>query len=131
MQKKATNSFKLLPSHYKVLFTVKFLNDTAHYPSSRGIYNILKCECDAETIQYSSLKTYGTMMSSSSKKITRQVNSLLKHDYLKYIYDKNSDALYLRLSNKGIDALSSLNDKKRFIFCKKISHRKSEIVKII
>lgn len=130
MQKKSSNSLRLTSSHYKILFTVKFLNDVSRYPSAKGVRNVLSGNNDAETIKYASLKTYETLISCPSRRFSSLVNNLLRHDYLKYIYDKKSDSMYLRLSNKGLDTITRFNVNKTAIFRKKISHHKCEIVEI-
>ena len=130
MQKRCETSLKLSVTHFKILLTVKMLNEENKYPTSKGVRNILKGKEDAETILYKDLSTYATLVSTSSRKFAGLVNNLLRHNYLAYIYDKKSDALYLSVTNSGSLACDEFIKNHKKPFNKKISHIKREIIEI-
>ena len=55
-KRKKTSEFRLTVSHFKILATIKELNDSHKYPTARGVNNILMGKLDVETRQY--IKTH-------------------------------------------------------------------------
>ncbi len=130
MQKRCETALKLSVTHFKILLTVKMLNEEDKYPTSKGVRNILKGKEDAETILYKDLSTYATLISTSSRKFAGLVNNLIRHNYLAYIYDKKSDELYLSITNSGSLICDEFLKNHKMPFKKKISHIKREIIEI-
>ena len=130
MQKKKTNEFKLTVSHYKILQTVNELNKEKKYPTAKGINNILQGKLDPETRKYINLKTFGTLLSYPGRHLCSYILNMVRRDYLSYIYDKNSDGIYLRLTEKGEVAVYNYERKHKKEYTKKEPHRKPEIVEI-
>lgn len=130
MQKRNENSLSLSITHFKILLTVKYLNDVDKYPTSKGVSNILKGKEDSETILYKDLATYASLISIPSRRFSSLINNLVRYKYLAYVYDKNSDAMYLSLSNKGEIETALFLDKHPLPFKKKISPIKREIIEI-
>ena len=122
--------FKLTPSHYKVLETVDYLNKLKYYPLPSGIHKIIKGEKDDETIQFKECPTYGTIISFSSKKVCRLVMMLVRYNYLEKIYDRNTNELYLKISNFGSIELIKYLKKHKINHTKKSANVKPSIVKI-
>ena len=101
MKKRSNKEFSLTISHYKILQTINDLNKMQKYPTSKGVNNILGGKIDNETKQYSNLSTYGTLISYPGRKLCSYILNLVRREYLTYIYDKNSDGMYLRITEKG------------------------------
>ena len=62
---------KLNQTYYKVLITIKALNDLHYYPLNEGIYKILVGVVDEDTKQFVDLDCFGTLISFTSKKVCR------------------------------------------------------------
>lgn len=130
MMIKTDKELKLTPSHIKILKTISLLNSKHLYPLPEGVGNILKGKVDLETNQYQDLLTYSTLLSFSSKKICRYILMLQRYGYLDKIYDKKTDNLYLRTTEKGEAILFDYLKKHKNIFKKKSGVNKTLIVKI-
>lgn len=124
------NKFKLTVSHYKILKTIGDLNEMEKYPTPKGVNNILSAKVDEETKQYVNLSTYGTLISLSGRKINSYILNMVRRDYLTYVYDKNSDGMYLKITIKGITSLEDFKKRYKGEFVKKIKTQKPEIVSI-
>ena len=127
---KKRDNFKLTVSHYKILQTVKELNDSHLYPTARGVNNILMGKPDKETKIYSHLKTYGTLISFPGRKLCSYILNMTRRNYLGYIYDKKSDGMYLRITEKGEGELIHYEKRHKTSYRKKEPHHKPEIVEI-
>ena len=130
MQKIKENSLNLTPTHFKILLTVKYLNELNLYPTSKGVINILKGSFDSETILYKDLATYSTLISPSNRRFSSLINMLLRYNYLAYIYDRKSGGLYLKITNVSKPYIDEYLKKNSSSLKKKISQRKCEIVEI-
>lgn len=130
MRKRNENSLDLTISHFKILLTVKCLNAIDRYPTSKGVSNILKGKEDSETILYKDLPTFASLISIPSRRFSSLVNNLVRHNYLIYVYDQNSDAMYLSVSDKGEIETELFLKKHPLPFKKKISPAKREIIEI-
>ena len=86
---------------YKILLTVNELNDRGYYPLVEGVLKILSGIIDDETEEFKDLSTFQSLLSFNSKQLSRNVNMLLRYQYLKKIYDEKSDELYLKITDKG------------------------------
>ena len=86
---------------YKILLTVSELNDRGYYPLVEGVLKILSGIIDDETEEFKGLPTFQSLLSFNSKQLSRNVNMLLRYQYLKKIYDEKSDELYLKITDKG------------------------------
>ena len=127
---KKRDTFRLTISHYKILQTVAELNKMKLFPTARGINNILMGKLDKETKKYIDIKTYGTLISFPGRKLCSYILNMTRRGYLGYIYDKNSDAMYLRLTEKGEAEVMSYEKKHKNSYRKKEPHHKPEIVEI-
>lgn len=125
---KKRSTFRLTVSHFKILETVKELNDQHDYPTAKGINNILMGKPDPETKQYINIKTFGTLISFPGRKLCSYILNMVRRGYLTYVYDEHSDGMYLRLTEKGEMELFSFNKRHKQEFKKKIPHHKCEIV---
>lgn len=92
---------KLNITHYKILHTVDTLNKSKLYPNNDGVYKLLTGEIDEETESLKDIPTFGTIISYSSKKVSRYILALVRHGYLLKIFDRKSNELYLKISIKG------------------------------
>lgn len=130
MQRKKTKEFTLTVSHYKILQTVNELNKVKKYPTAKGINNILQGKLDPETRKYIDLKTFGTLLSYPGRRLCSYILNMVRHGYLSYIYDKKSDDMYLRVTEKGEVAVFNFERKHKNEYTKKEPHRKAQIVEI-
>ena len=130
MKKRKTSEFKLTVSHYKILQTVYELNKVHKYPTAKGINNILQGKLDPETRNYIDLKTFGTLLSYPGRRLCSYILNMVRRGYLSYIYDKNSDDMYLRLTEKGEVEVFNYERKHKGSYTKKEPHRKAQIVEI-
>ena len=130
MRKVKKTDFRLTVSHYKILQTVNELNKQNLYPTAKGINNILQGKLDPETRKYINLKTFGTLLSYPGRRLCSYILNMVRRDYLSYIYDKNSDDMYLRLTEKGEIEVFNFERKHKNEYTKKEPHRKAQIVEI-
>ena len=128
--KKKTTKFRLTVSHFKILQTIEELNKLHLYPTAKGVNNILMGKLDKETRQYFNIKTYGTLISFPGRKLCSYILNMVRRDYLGYIYDKKSDAMYLRITEKGCGELLHYEKRHKNSYRKKEPHHKPEIVEI-
>ena len=130
MRKVKKTDFRLTVSHYKILQTVNELNKSKLYPTSKGVNNILQGKLDPETRKYINLKTFGTLLSYPGRRLCSYILNMVRRGYLSYIYDKNSDDMYLRLTEKGEVEVFNFERKHKNEYTKKEPHRKAQIVEI-
>ena len=130
MKKKRTSEFKLTISHYKILQTVNELNKVKKYPTAKGVNNILQGKLDPETRKYIDLKTFGTLLSYPGRRLCSYILNMVRRGYLSYIYDKASDGMYLRLTEKGEIEVYNFERNHKTSYTKKEPHRKAQIVEI-
>ena len=130
MVKKVKREFEINITLYKILLTVYELNSLNKYPSIKGVHNILKAKEDRETNQYVFLSTYGTLISTQSRKFASYVSLLEKKAALSYKYDKKTDRLYLNITPYGISLVESFPKKHKIVLKKKIKNPNLEIVEI-
>ena len=124
------SEFRLTVSHYKILQTVNELNKEKKYPTAKGINNILQGKLDPETRKYINLKTFGTLLSYPGRRLCSYILNMVRRGYLSYIYDKQSDDMYLRLTEKGEAEVFNFERKHKNQYTKKEPHRKAQIVEI-
>lgn len=122
--KKAAVSYKLSTTDLKILETISFLNERKIYPVNEGVYKILKGDEDLDLENAKEVPTYKTLVSFSSKKISNLIMMLLRHNYLEKIYDRQSDELYLKLSDKGQISLIDYHKKHKYKFKEKKVNKK-------
>ena len=128
--RKERNVYVLETTDYKILETVALLNKDNYYPLAEGVYKIL-CGSDDEEIEpFKEFVTYKTLVSYSSKKVSRYIVMLLRYKYLERIYDEKSDKLYLKISVKGDLELRKYRKKHKYSFVKKKVNKSVTIVRI-
>ena len=130
-KKKAKLKSNLSISHFKILSVVKELNEINKYPNSNAIRLILKGDNSEEIIAYSYFMFYGTLISYSKRKIGSLILFLVRHDYLTNVYDRNTDAYYFKITEKGEAALTSFyKNHQDIVVKKKTSTRKPDIIEL-
>ena len=130
MTRKRKSEFRLTVSHFKILQTVNELNKVKKYPSAQGVNNILQGKLDPETRNYIDLKTFGTLLSYPGRRLCSYILNMVRRGYLSYIYDKKSDDMYLRITEKGEIEVFNFERKHKNEYTKKEPHRKAQIVEI-
>ena len=117
-------------SDIKILQTVKLLNERDLYPLPGGVFKILCGSGEDEYIEYRDMPTYATLLSYSSKHVSRLIMMLVRNHYLDKVYDEKTNELYLKLSVKGDMFLTQYSKKHKYSFIKKSTNKKPLIVKI-
>ena len=128
--KKERNVYILETTDYKILDTVSLLNERHYYPLPEGVYKILTGSIDDDVVIFNDLPTYKTLISYSSKKVSRFIVMLLRYKFLERIYDRASDKLYLKVAPKGIMELEKYHKKHKYSFIKKKVNKTPTIIKI-
>ena len=128
--KTAKKEFVPSTSDIKILLTVSALNNKGLYPLPLGVYKILSGSEESEFVPYQDLETYGTLLSYSSKHVSRLIMMLVRNKYLEKIYDPNTDELYLKITEKGDMFLMRYCKKHKYYFKKKDIVKKPLIIKI-
>lgn len=121
---------KLNLTYFKVLETIKQLNDDHFYPLNQGIYKILVGAEDEETVKFSYISTYGSLTSFTSKKVCRYTLMLFRYGYLSKVFDPSSKKLYFQLTEKGLESVSDFKKNHRISLKKKSRKVSPSIVKI-
>lgn len=130
MKRKTSKEFRLSVSHFKIIETIKELNDSKKYPTPKGVNNILMGKLDTETRKYIDLKTFGTLISFPGRKLCSYILNMVRRGYLSYIYDKHTDGMYLIVTEKGEEELYRYLKRHKNAYKKKTPHHKCEIVEI-
>lgn len=130
MKRKSKNEFRLTVSHFKILETIKELNDSHRYPTAKGVNNILMGKLDSETRQYIDMPTFGTLISFPGRKLCSYILNMVRRSYLTYIYDKKTDRMYLAITEKGEEELYSFQKRHKSAYKRKTPHHRNEIVSI-
>lgn len=124
------NELKLVITHYKLLDTIKWLNDKHLYATALGVHKIVHGDMDEDTIGLTHCPTFSTLISYGSKKVARFLLALHRYGYLIKVYDKKSNALYLSITLKGRQALELYHKKHKVNYKKGVKKFKPEIIKI-
>lgn len=110
---------KLAITHYKILHTVLSLNQLSLFPNQEGVHKVLTGNDRNEYEDIRNIPTFGTLISYSSKKICHYILSLIRHAFLKNVYDEGTQEFYLQITKKGEDVLNL------FLAKRKTSYRKT------
>lgn len=128
--RKQRNVYILETTDYKILDTVSLLNEQGYYPLPEGVYKILTGSEDDDVIEFNNLPTYKTLISYSSKKVSRYIIMLLRYHYLERRYDPETDKLYLKIASKGQVELVQYHKKHKYKFKQKKVNLTPTIVKL-
>ena len=121
---------KLNQTYYKVLITIKALNDLHYYPLNEGIYKILVGVVDEDTKQFTDLDCFGTLISFTSKKVCRLTMMLYRYGYIGRIFDTQAKTLYFSLTDKGREVTESFLKNHKKPFARRSKNITPTIVKI-
>ena len=121
---------KLVITHYKLLDTIKWLNDKHLYATALGVHKIVHGDLDEDTVNLTGCPTFSTLISYGSKKVARFLLALHRYGYIIKVYDKKTNALYLSITFKGREALEVFHKKHRGEYKKTAKKFKSQIVTI-
>ena len=121
---------ELCLTHYKLLDTIKWLNDKHLYATALGVYKIIHGDIDEDTLDIQDCPTFSTLISYGSKKVARFLLALHRYGYITKVYNRPTNSLYLSISLKGRNALEIYHKKHRGFYKKGVKKFKSEIVKI-
>ena len=121
---------KLNVTYYKILSTIYELNKLGFYPINEGVYKIVTGQKDDETLQFVNLPTYSTLISYTSKKICNLTLMLFRYKFLSKVFDRETNELYFKITQLGIDSLNLYLKGKKNPFSKKEILKKATIIKI-
>ena len=121
---------KLNQTYYKVLITIKALNDLHYYPLNEGIYKILVGVVDEDTKPFVDLDCFGTLISFTSKKVCRLTMMLYRYGYIGRIFDTQTKKLYFSLTDKGVEATEEFLKTHKKPFARRNKNVAPTIVKI-
>ena len=122
--------FKLNQTYFKVLITIKGLNDLHYYPLNEGIYKILVGVVDEETKPFIDFDCFGTLISFTSKKVCRLTMMLYRYGYIGRVFDTNTKTLYFSLTEKGEKVTTAFLKKHKKPFARKGKNNTPTIVRI-
>ena len=122
--------FKLNQTYFKVLITIKGLNDLHYYPLNEGIYKILVGIVDEETKPFIDFDCFGTLISFTSKKICRLTMMLYRYGYIGRVFDAKTKTLYFSLTEKGENVTNIFLESHKKPFARKSKSTSPTIVKI-
>lgn len=117
-------------TYYKVLLTLKLLNDLQYYPLNEGIFKILNGKVDEETRPFSAFPTFGTLSSYTSKKVSHLTLMLFRYGYIGKIFDSKSNKLFFRITDTGEQFVEEFSKKHKIRLVNKRSQDPQTIVKI-
>lgn len=120
--------FKLSISHIKILLTVSELNSVHSYPMKEGIGKLLRGEIDDETMKFSNITTFGTLISFQGRKLSSYILVLQRRGYLLNKYDPKSNAFFLAITPKGEEEIRLFFKRHSQIFKKKTQSFKNTIL---
>ena len=86
---------------YKVLLTVRYLNELGFIASTSGIHKIITGIIDEETENFSLCPTFQVLVSYAPKKLTRDLNTLVSNGYLHRIHKEEYSDYYFEVSEQG------------------------------
>lgn len=121
---------KLNQTYYKVLITIKALNDLHYYPLNEGIYKILVGVVDDETKPFIDMDCFGTLISFTSKKVCRLTMMLFRYGYLGRVFDTTTKKLYFSLTDKGLQVTEEFLKKHKKPFARRSKNNSPTIVRI-
>ena len=104
---------KINVTYIKVLDTINELNQNDCYPLNQGIYKILAGKDDEETKEFNYIKTYGTLVSTTSKKVCNLTLMLYRYGYIEKFYHYPTKQMYFKITQKGISELELYNKKSK------------------
>ena len=128
--RKRKSTFRLTVSHFKILETVAELNEQKDYPTAKGVNNILSGKPDPDTKKYVNIKTYGTLLSFPGRKLCSYILNMVRRGYLTYVYDPKTDAMYLKITDKGTSELFTFNKKHKSSYKQKTPTLHAEVAHI-
>lgn len=113
------SELKINATYIKVLDTIYELNQNDCYPINQGIYKILAGKDDEETKEYSYVKTFGTLVSTTSKKVCNLTLMLFRYGYIEKFFHYPTEQLYFKITQKGISELENFFKKSKREYTKK------------
>ena len=121
---------KLAITHYKILHTVLSLNQLSLFPNQEGVHKVLTGNDRNEYEDIRNIPTFGTLISYSSKKICHYILSLIRHAFLKNVYDEGTQEFYLQITKKGEDVLNLFLAKRNTSYRKTTKPIKLSIIRL-
>ncbi len=124
------NELKINGTYIKVLDKINKLNQNDCYPLNQGIFKILSGKNDEETKEFNCIKTYGTLVSTTSKKICNLTLMLFRYGYIEKFYHYPTRQLYFKITQKGVSELEAYNKKSKRKYTKTEQNLQPTILKL-
>ena len=115
---------------YKILYTIRYLNNLECFPSIKGVFKILTGVLDNETTSFSSVETFKSLVSMTSKRLTRDVARLFNSRFLRRIYNNENEDYYYGLTEEGQNVLIEYESHHKVSIKKSKSKDKLTIIKM-
>lgn len=94
-------------TYFKILKTIDLLNKENAFPNLLGLKKILKGEVDEETSKFKDILTFSTLISIGNRQLASNVKMLIRYNYLRNIYDEESNDYFLKITIKGENMIES------------------------
>lgn len=124
------SELKINATYIKVLDTINELNQNDCYPLNQGIFKILVGKDDEESKSFSYIKTYGTLVSATSKKICNLTLMLSRYGYIEKFFHYPTQQMYFKITSKGISELNSYKKNSRRKYSRKEQFSQPTILKL-
>ena len=121
---------KINITYIKVLDTIYELNQNDCYPLNQGIFKILTGKDDEETKEFNYIKTYRTLISTSSKKVCNLTLMLFRYGYIEKFYHYPTKQMYFKITQKGISELESYRKSNKRKYSKTEQNLQPTILKL-
>ena len=121
---------KINVTYIKVLDTINELNQNDCYPLNQGIFKILAGKDDEETKEFNYIKTYRTLVSTTSKKVCNLTLMLYRYGYIEKFYHYPTKQMYFKITQKGISELELYNKKSKRKYTKTEQNLQPTILKL-
>ena len=121
---------KINITYIKVLDTIYELNQNDCYPLNQGIFKILTGKDDEETKEFKYIKTYRTLISTSSKKVCNLTLMLFRYGYIEKFYHYPTKQMYFKITQKGISELESYRKSNKRKYSKTEQNLQPTILKL-
>ncbi len=114
----------------KILMTIDYLNERGYYPFPYGVTKILNGVIDEETVNFTNCPTFSNLISIVNKNVCHMVNMMVRYGYLKKVYSRETNKLYLGITEKGKKYMNSYVSTHNLYLNKKQQKFKKTIAKI-
>lgn len=114
---------------YKLLLTIDYLNELGYTPSVSGVLKIITGVIDEETDNFTLCPTFQTLVSYGSKRLSRDINTLVSYGYLQRIHKEEYSDYFFIVSESGKAIISYFKAHHKISLTKHEIKKKPTIIK--